>query len=88
MTAAILVEVSTLGETMWKIYDRFVTIHKAIIHLHGLQRQSKEFVKTLKNIQVVITYVQEWTMWYKWAPLDLEKMMKPQVDPEKEMSKC
>ena len=79
----ILVEVSTLGETMRKLYDGFITIHKAVVHFHGLQQQRKEFVKTLKNIQASIAYVQEWTMRYKGEPLDLVKKMKPHVDLEK-----
>lgn len=58
----ILYEVSTLGETMQNLYDVFVTIHKAVVHLHGLQQKRKEFVKALKNIQDSITYVQEWKM--------------------------
>jgi len=69
-------EVSTIGETMQKLNDRFVTIHKAVFHLHGLQQWSKEFVKTLKRIQDTIAYVQEWTMQYKGGPLDLMNNMK------------
>lgn len=32
----IFVEVSSLGETMQKLYDRFVTVHKEVFYLHGL----------------------------------------------------
>lgn len=38
MKAAILVEVSALGETMWKLYDSFVTMHEVVVCLHGLQQ--------------------------------------------------
>lgn len=57
MRTMILVEVSTLGETMWKFYDGFVTMHKVVVRFHGLQQHSKEFFKTLKNIHASITYV-------------------------------
>ena len=57
MKTMILVEVSTLGDTMQKLYDRFLTVHKAVVHVHGLQQQSKEFVQTLKNIHDTITHV-------------------------------
>lgn len=82
MRAATLAEVSTLEETMQKPYDWFVTVHKEVVHFHGLQHKRKEFVKILKNIQDVIAYVQEWTMRYKGAPLDLVKEMKPRVEME------
>jgi len=62
MIAVILAEVSTLGETMRKLCDGFVIVHKVVIRLHGLLQQNKVFVKNIKNIQVAITYVQEWAM--------------------------
>lgn len=80
---ATLAEVSTLGDTMWKLYDGFVTMHKAIVCVHGLQQQSKEFVQTLKNIHATIAHVQEWIMQYKGALLDLVKKMKPHAELEK-----
>lgn len=78
----ILAEVSTLGKTMRKIYEGFATVHKSFIHLHGLQQKRKQFDKILKNIQVSIAYVQEWTMRYKGAPLELVKKMKPHEELE------
>ena len=68
---------------MWKLYEGFFTIHKAVVCLHVLQQQRKEFVKRLKNIQVSISYVQESTMRYKGAPLELVKKMKPHVEMER-----
>lgn len=59
MRASILSKVATLRVTMWKLYDRFSTMHKEIVHFHGLQQDRKEFVKTLKNIEALISYVQE-----------------------------
>lgn len=80
----ILVEVSKLEGTMRKLYDRFVTVQKTVFHVHGLQQQTKEFVQNLNKIHATIAHVQEWTMCYKWSPLDLVKKMKPQEDLEKE----
>lgn len=50
MIEMILIKVSTFGETMWNLHEEFVTVHKAVVHLNGLQQQSKDFVKTLKNV--------------------------------------
>jgi len=47
---------------MQKIYDKFVTMHKEVVRVNGLQQRSKEFVQTLKNIHAAIVHVQEWTM--------------------------
>jgi len=77
MRTTILAKVSTLGDTMQTLYDRFVNVHKELLRVHGLQQQSKEFIQTLKNIHAVIAYVQESKILYKGAPLDLEKKMKP-----------
>lgn len=65
MRKVILAEVSTLETTMQILYDGFVTLHKVVVSVHGLQQRSKEFVQTLTNIHFVIAHVQEWTMWYK-----------------------
>jgi len=62
MRAVILGEVSTIGETMRDLYEELITIHKAVVHLHGLQQQSRYFAKALKNVQVSIAAMQEWTM--------------------------
>lgn len=62
MRTMILSEVSTLGDTLWKLYDGFFTVHKEVFHLHCLHQWSKEFVQTLKNIHASIAHVQEWTM--------------------------
>ena len=37
MRKVIFVEVSTLETTMQKLYDRFVTMHKAVVHLYDFQ---------------------------------------------------
>ena len=79
----ILAEVSTLESSMWKLYDGFVTMHKVVVRVHGLQQQSKYFVQTLKNIHVDIAHVQEWTMRYKAALLHLAKKMNPQTEMKK-----
>ena len=50
MKAAILNEVSTLGETMQDLHEELITVHKAVVHVLGLQQQCKDFVKTLKNV--------------------------------------
>ena len=36
MRKVILAEVSTLETTMQKLYDGFVTMHNAIVHLHNV----------------------------------------------------
>lgn len=74
---------SVLGDTMWNIYDEFVTVHKEVVCFNGLQKWRKEFVQTLKNIRATITHVKEWIMGYKGAPIDLEQKMKPEVELEK-----
>ena len=68
---------------MQNLYDGFITVHKEVVHVHGLQQQSNKFVQTLKKMHAAITHVQEWTMRYKGAPLDLEKKTKPQEELEK-----
>jgi len=37
MRKEIFVEVSTLETTMHKFYDKFLTMHKAFVHLYGFQ---------------------------------------------------
>lgn len=81
----ILGEVSTLGETMHNLYEDLVTMNKVVVHLHGLQQKYKYFFKTLRNLQVAIVIVHEWSMRYKVAPLDLGKKMKQHEELEKEI---
>jgi len=50
MRITIIVEVSTLVDTMGKLYGRFFTKLKAVVHLCALQQWSKEFIETLRNI--------------------------------------
>lgn len=83
MRKVILVEVSTPETTMWKLYDKFVTVHKEVVHLYGFQQQSTNIVQTFKGINTAITHVYEWTMRYKGATHYLQKIMKPQADLEK-----
>jgi len=47
----------TLETTMQKLYDKFVTAHKVIVCVHGLQQWSKEFVQTLRNTHATIAIV-------------------------------
>jgi len=35
----ILGEVSTLGETMWSLYEELVTMHKTFFYLHDMQHK-------------------------------------------------
>lgn len=81
----ILGEISTLGETMWCLYEELTTIHNTIVHLHGLQQKSKEFFNTLKNVQDAIIVVKEWIIRHKGAVLNLVKKMKLQAELEKEI---
>lgn len=83
MTRGILANVSTLEATMWKLYDRFVTIHKEVVHLFGFQRQRKNILQTLRGIQTAIDHVQEWIIRYKGVSLHFLKMMKLQVELDK-----
>ena len=62
LKVAILREVSKLGETMHNIYEEIFTVHKEVVHLHGLQQQCKYFFKTLMNVQDAIVVVHEWSM--------------------------
>lgn len=84
MRVEILSEVLTLVETMQNLYEELVTMHKGVVHLHGLQQQWKDFFKTLRNVKTAIIIMHEWMMWYKGASLDLGKKMKPQVELKKE----
>ena len=36
MRTVILTAVSTLEGIIWKLYNGFVTMHKVIVHVHGL----------------------------------------------------
>lgn len=68
---------------MWKLYGRFVTVHKAIVHIYGFQEQCAKIAQSLKDIHIFITHVQEWTMRYKGASLSLQNIMKPRAKLEK-----
>ena len=72
-----LAEVSTLETTMRKLYDRFVTMHKVVVHIFGSQRYSTKIIQTLRYIHNVIPHVHEWTMRYKGSLLHFPKIMKP-----------
>jgi len=76
MRKAILAEVSTQEATMRKFYDGFITMHKAVVHLHGFQQWRKRFVQALTDIHATIAHVQKWTMRYEGAPLYLPKIKK------------
>lgn len=52
MRAVILGDVSTLRETMSDIYEELMAVHAAFFCLHILQQQNKEFVKTVRNVQI------------------------------------
>lgn len=66
---------------MQDLYEELITIHKAIIHFHGLQQQIRDFFKW--NVQATIFIVQEWTMRHKGELLSFLEKMKPQVELEK-----
>lgn len=50
MKKVILSKVSTLETIMERLYDRFVTMHKAIFHLHGHQQCYINITCTLTNM--------------------------------------
>lgn len=77
MRKAILAKVSTLEDTKQNIYDIFVTVHKEVVCVHGVQQWSKVCLQTLKNIDAAIAHVEERKIRYKETPLDLAKKMKP-----------
>ena len=77
MKKVILIEVSSLETVMQRLYDRFITVHKAVVHLHGHQQHCIKIVRTLTDIHVIVDHVQTWIMRYKGVPLYLHKMMKP-----------
>lgn len=45
MRATTLGEVSTLGETMRDLYEELITIHKAVVHLHGCSNRAVTLLK-------------------------------------------
>lgn len=74
MEMAILAEVLILQIVTWRLYDRFVTMDKEVVHLH--QQCYTKITGTLTSIYVVVDHIQTWKMRYKGAPLHLQKMMK------------
>lgn len=83
MTVAILSEVLTLGETMRHLYEEHVTMHKVVLHMHGLKKQCKYFVRTLRSVQASIVVMHHQIMRYKGSPLNLGRKIKPQEELEK-----
>lgn len=71
---------------MQELYENLITIRKAIVHLHGLQKQSKDFVK--RNVKARIVVVHEWTMKYKGAPITLVKKINSQAELENQEFEC
>lgn len=67
---------------MQNIYEETFTMHKAFVHLHGLQQQCKDFVKTLRNVKTAMVVMHERIIRYKWTPLDLGKKIKPEEELE------
>lgn len=45
LKASLLGEVLVLGENMLRLYEELVTIHKAIVFLHGMQQKCKDNAK-------------------------------------------
>lgn len=80
----ILIEVSTLEATMRKIYEGFVIVHKANVHLYSFEGQSRNIFQTLRDIHATISHVKEQKMNYKGASLHFPKMMKLQAQLDKE----
>ncbi len=57
MKMAILVEVLALETDTWRMYDRFVTMHKVVVHLHGHQHRYTKIARTLTNIHAIVDHV-------------------------------
>lgn len=57
MKKFILVELSTLETTMWKLYDKFFIVHKEVVHLYGFQQGCMKISQNIKNIHVAIAHV-------------------------------
>lgn len=73
MKATILGDKSTLGDIIENLYEEHVTMHKDIVHMHGLQQKCKDIVKMLRNVKSTIVFMHEWSIQYKMAPLQLGK---------------
>lgn len=75
----ILDEVTSLETFMWKMYFKFITVHKSVVHLDGWQQHCDRRERVLADIRTVVDHMQIWKMRYKEAPLYLQKMMKPKA---------
>lgn len=76
---AILDELLSLETIMRKMYFRFVTVHKSVVHLNGWQQRCARRARILTEIHTAVDHVQIWTTRYKGASLYLPKMMKPKA---------
>jgi len=76
LKATILGEVSTLGETMWGLCGELVTMHKVVVHLHGMQHKCKDSAKVLNAFHTTITAMHKLLMEYKGELLELLKKIK------------
>ncbi len=75
----ILDEALSLDTFMRALYSKFGIVHKAVVHLNGWQQRCARKARILSNVNVVVDYMQTWTMRYKGALLHLPKMIKPKV---------
>ena len=67
MKKVILTKVSALETVMQRLYDRIITMHKAVVHLHGHKQHCIKIACTLTDIHATVDHVQTWKMRYKGA---------------------
>jgi len=51
-----------LEDIMQLAYSRFITMHKAVVHLYIFQQQCMQITQNLKDINTVIVQIKEWKM--------------------------
>lgn len=83
LQADIYGEIQALGDTMRQFYEEMITLHKAVVPLHDMQKRSRENVKVLKLIHAAINTIQEWGNKYKEAPIDLARKTRQEAELEK-----
>ena len=73
----ILDEVSSLEIVMRKLYFRFITVHKSVVHLNSWQQCCARRACILLDLHTSVDHMEIWTMRYKGCPFHFPKMMKP-----------
>lgn len=61
---------------MMNIYEEFLTLHKACVPWHNMQKKSQDNAKSLKVVDATIIVIHEWGMKYIGAPPELVKKIK------------